>query len=112
MQTHTARTRLPFGTSTMATQAGKFLPTFAAVGRAENGGVLHASVNRAGIFERWLQVPHPLELPRMLCAVVKLMGGEWLAGLGRCVVDKLVARLCRPLWQRFTGWRSRLVPVF
>src|SRR5207244_6184658 len=62
-----------------------------AVGRAEDGGVFHAGVNRVGIGKRRLQMPHPLELPGMLRAVVPLMRGERLAGFGRRVVGELVA---------------------
>ena len=44
-----------------------------------------------GIVERWFQVPDPLEFPRMLCAVVPLMGRERLPGFRRSVVNELVA---------------------
>ena len=56
-------------------------------------------------------MPHPLELPGMLRAVVPLMRGERLAGFGRRVVDELVARGLRRTWGgRLSGRRSGLVP--
>ncbi len=88
VQTHAARARLPLGAGAVSAQPGEFLPVLAAVGRAEDGGVFHAGVNRVGIGERRLQVPHPLELPGMLRAVVPLMRGQ---RRGRRVVGELVA---------------------
>src|ERR1700733_1492544 len=56
-------------------------------------------------------MPHALELPGMLCAVVPLMRGERLAGVARPVVDELVACGLRRTWgARFSGRRSGLVP--
>src|SRR5207244_11121048 len=78
VQTHAARARLPLGTSAVAAQAWEFLPVLAAVGRAEDGGSFPAGVRRVGIGERRLQMPHALELPRMLRAVIPLMRGERL----------------------------------
>ena len=69
----------------VAAQAGEFLPGLAAVGRAEQGGVLDSGVDGVGIGERRLQVPDPLELPGMRRAVVPLVGA------GHAVVDELVA---------------------
>ena len=43
-----------------------------------------------GIVQRWLQVPDTLEFPRMLCAVVPLVGRERFPGFRRSVVNKLV----------------------
>src|SRR5260370_22994036 len=58
-------------------------------------------------------MPHPLELPGMLRAVVPLVRGERLAGFVRRVVSELVARrLRRTGRRRFSGGRSRLVPGF
>src|SRR5882672_827505 len=59
-------------------------------------------------------MPHPLELPRMLRAVVKLVRGERLAGLGRRVVRELVALAFGHAVRgsRFPGRRSGLVPGF
>ena len=58
----------------------------AAVGRAEQRGVLDAGVDRVGIGQRRLEVPDALELPRMRRAVVPLVRA------GHAVVDELVAR--------------------
>ena len=58
------------------------MPGFAAVGRAEDGGVFDAGVDGVGIGERRLEVPDALEFPRMLRAVVPLVRGERLAGFG------------------------------
>src|SRR5437588_2643256 len=57
-------------------------------------------------------MPNPLELPRMLCAVVPLMRGERLAACIRCVVDEFVAFGFRhsALRRRLSGRRSGLVP--
>src|SRR6185437_3568617 len=57
-------------------------------------------------------MPHPLELPRMLRAIVPLVRGEWLAGFGRGIIDKTVGCLVRESWHgRFTGLQPRLLPV-
>jgi hypothetical protein len=72
-------------------QPGELPPGLAAVGRAEQGGVLDPGVDGVGVTERRLQMPDSLELPRMRRAVVPLVRGERLAGLGRRVVDELVA---------------------
>src|SRR5207249_6546056 len=114
VQAHAARSRLPLGAGAVAAQAGEFLPVLAAVGGAEDGGVFHAGVNRVRIGERRLQMPHALELPGMLRAVVPLVRGERLAGFGRCVVSELIAiAFGRARWSgRFSGRRSRLMPGF
>src|SRR5260370_31611382 len=113
VQTHAARTRLPLGSSAVTAQAGEFLPVLSAVGGAEDSSVFHSGINRVGIAERWLQVPHPLELPRMLRTVVPLMRCQRLAGFGGCIVNELVAlALWRSRGDRFTGGRSGLVPGF
>ena len=65
MQTHAARAWLPLGAGAVAAEAGEFVPVLAAVGRAEHSSVFHAGVNRVGIGERRLEMPHPLELPGM-----------------------------------------------
>src|SRR5207245_11113263 len=114
VQAHAARAGLPLGASAMAAQGGEFLPVLSAVGRAKDGGVFHAGVNRVGVGERRLQMPHALELPGMLRAVVPLMRGERLAGFGRRVVSELIAvALGRARWGgRFSGRRSGLMPGF
>ena len=45
VQTHAARARLPLGAGAMASQSREFLPVLSTVGRAEQGGVFHSSVN-------------------------------------------------------------------
>ncbi len=66
-------------------QAGQLVPGLAAVGRAEQRGVLDAGVDDVRIGQRRLQMPDALELPRMLRAVVPLVRRERLAGLARLV---------------------------
>ena len=69
----------------MAAQSRKLLPVLAAVGRAEQGGVFDAGVDRVRIGQRRLEVPDALELPRVRRAVVPLVRA------GDAVVDELVA---------------------
>src|SRR5262252_3925329 len=60
-------------------------------------------------------MPDTLELPRMLRAVVELMGRERFARLSRGIVDKLVAfpfRRSAGTRGRLAGRSSRLVPGF
>src|SRR6516164_930103 len=59
-------------------------------------------------------MPHALELPRMLRAIVELMRRERLASLGRHVVRELVALALRhpPGGFGFALWRSGLEPSF
>src|SRR5207245_10159690 len=96
-----------------ATQAGQLPPGLPAVRRPEDGRILEARVDGAGVGERGLEVPDALELPRPLRAVVVLVGGERLARLGRRVVDELVALALRHPVRRGGGLalrRARLVP--
>ena len=70
-------------------------------------------VDGVGIGQRRLEVPDALELPRVLRAVVPLVRGERLAGLGRRVVDELVALALGHAVRRrgrLAGRRARLVP--
>ena len=85
VQAHAAGARLPVGTGAVAAQAGQLLPGLAAVGRAEERRVFDAGVDRVGIGQRRLEMPDPLELPRMRRAVVPLVRA------GNAVVDELVA---------------------
>src|SRR5439155_6115066 len=62
-----------------------------AVARAEQPGVFHAGVRRVRVGEGRLELPDPLDLPGVMRAVVPLMRGQRLAGVGRRVVDELVA---------------------
>ena len=94
---------------------GQLVPVLAAVGRAEDGRVFDAGVDRVRIVQRRLQVPDALELPRVLRAVVPLVRGERLAGFGRRVVDELVAlALGHAVGRRgrLAGRRAGLVPRF
>ena len=61
------------------------LPVLPAVGRAEERRILDAGIDRVGIGQRGLEVPHPLEFPRMRRAVVPLVRA------GHAVVHELVA---------------------
>src|SRR6516225_10087863 len=69
----------------IATQAAEFEPVLAAVGGAEEGSIFNAGVDGVGVSERWLDVPHALELPRVRGPVVPLMGA------GRALVGELIA---------------------
>src|SRR6266404_7412248 len=64
--------------------------------------------------ERWFQVPHPLEFPWMLRAVVPLVRRERLPGFRRRVVNELVAfrfgRAVRTF--QFFGAAAGCVPGF
>src|SRR5207248_9988135 len=113
VQAQAARARLPLGPGAMPAQAGEFLPILSAIGRAEQGGVFNPGINRIRIGQRRLQMPDPLELPGMLRAVIPLVGGEWLAGLSRCVIGKFIAGGFRRTWfWLLSRRRSRLVPGF
>ena len=83
VQAHAAGAWLPKVTLGAA-QSGKFLPGLAAVHGAEQGGVFRAGVDGIGIGERRFEMPDSLELPRVLRAVVPLVGA------GDAVVDELV----------------------
>src|SRR5437667_12079228 len=87
VQTHSACPRLPFRTGIAATQSSEFMPRFPTVLRFEQRGIFHACINVIGIVERWFQMPDPFEFPRMLCAVVPLVGRERLPGLRRSFVN-------------------------
>ncbi len=83
MEAHPAGAGLPqvaFG----GAQSGEFLPGFAAVRRAEQGGVFRAGIDGIRIGEGRLEMPDALELPGVLRAVIPLVGA------GHAVVDELV----------------------
>ena len=110
VQAHPARARLPLGAGAVPAQPGQLLPVLPAVRRAEDGGVLDAREHRVRVLERRLEVPDALELPRLLRAVVVLVGGE---GRRRRVVDELVALALRRPVRHGRGLalgRARLVP--
>src|SRR5512145_2734367 len=97
----------------MATQTGKFAPCLPAVSRTEQGRIFDSGVNCVRIGERWLEMPHTLELPGTRRAIVELVRGERLAGFRRSVVNKLIAlALGHAIWggSRFAGGCSRLMP--
>ena len=85
VQAHAAGARLPVRARAVAAQPGQLLPGLAAVGRAEQGRVLDAGVDRVRIGQRRLEMPDALELPGMRRAVVPLVRA------GHAVVDELVA---------------------
>ena len=57
----------------MPAQAGQLFPVGAAVAGLEERRILHAGEDGVGVGQRWLQMPNPLELPRMRRAVVPLV---------------------------------------
>src|SRR5712692_1082316 len=63
VQAHPTRAWLPFGPGAVAAQSGELVPSLRAVGRAEQGSVLHPGVNRVRISERRFKMPDSLELP-------------------------------------------------
>ena len=85
MQAHAAGAGLPLGAGAVAAQAGQLVPGLAAVGRAEQGRVLHAGVDGVGIGQRRFEMPDALEFPGMRRAVVPHVRA------GLAVVDELVA---------------------
>ena len=80
VQAHASRTGLPVWSRAVSAEAGQFLPVLAAIGGFEQGRIFDSRVDRVRIGERRLEMPDALELPGMLRAVVKLMGGERSAG--------------------------------
>ena len=83
--------------------------------RAEQRGVFHAGIDRVRIGQRRFEMPDPLELPRMLRAVVPLVRGQRFAGFRRRVVDELVAFALGHAVRgrgRFARGRAGLVPGF
>ena len=69
----------------MLAQTWKLLPVLAAVGGAEDGGILDPGVDRVRIIEGRLQMPDALELERPRRAVIPLVGA------GLAFVDELVS---------------------
>ena len=110
VEAHAARAGLPLRTGAVTAQAGEFVPADAAIGGAEEGGIFNAGVDGVGVGERGLEVPDALELPRMLRAVVPLMGGEGLAGFFRGVVREAIALHGRPLRRGVFGLDPGLIP--
>ena len=75
MEAHSPRTRLPLRARSVSTQPCQFVPVLPSVGRPEQRRILDPRINRIGIAQTRLQMPHPLELPGMLRPVIKLMRG-------------------------------------
>src|SRR5690348_12174772 len=86
VQAHPTRARLPAWSSAVLAQTREFLPGLRAVCRTKQRGVFHTGVYRIRIGQRWLQMPHSLELPRMRLSVVPLVSA------GDTVVNELVAQ--------------------
>src|SRR5690348_11022124 len=91
VQTHSACAWLPTRSGSMPAQARQLMPAFRAIGRKEERGIFNAGVDSVGVRERRFQVPHALEFPRMLRAVVPLMRVQFGAVRRGCIVDKHVA---------------------
>src|ERR1700687_4523932 len=107
---HPPRTGLPFGARTVPAQSGEFLPVLSAIGRPENCSVFHAGVDGIRIGERWFEMPHSFELPRMLRSVIPLVRGERRCGR---IINELVALglgLAIGRGDRLAGGCSGLVP--
>src|SRR5436189_5591669 len=66
------------------------MPRFSAVFRLEQCGIFDPCVNVIGLVKRRFQMPHTLEFPRMLRAIVPLVGRERLPSLRRAIVNELV----------------------
>src|SRR4029078_9876662 len=91
MQAQATGARLPARAGPVAPQSGELVPRLRAVGRAESRVVSHAGVDGLRIAQRRLEVPDPLELPRMRRAVVPLVRtGD--AVVGELVADRLPRR--------------------
>src|SRR5262249_28119279 len=113
MKAHAAGAGLPLWAGAVTAQAGHFLPVLAAVRRAKNGGIFHAGIHGVRVMQRRFPVSHPFVLLGLLRAVVELMCGQRFAGLGRSVIDKLVAGSLGRSWGRLLSrGRSWLLPGF
>ena len=91
VQAHPARARLPLGPGAVAAQPGELVPAPASVVGAEERRILDTRVHRVRVGEGRLEMPHALELPGPLGAVIVLVGRQRPAGLGRDVIGELVA---------------------
>src|SRR5437016_939434 len=65
VQAHPTGAWRPMRPRPVAAESGEFLPILPAVSSAEHGGIFHAGVNGIRIGQGWLEVPDPLELPRV-----------------------------------------------
>src|SRR4051812_532199 len=101
VQTHAARARLPLRPGAVAAKSGEFFPGSPAIFREEQRRVFYSGINVIAFGERRLQVPDPLELPRMLRAVVPLVRSERLAVGAFGVVGELIALPLRETFRAF-----------
>jgi hypothetical protein len=85
VQAEAAGAGRPVRAGAMTAKPRHLLPRLPTVGRLEERGILDAGVDGVRIRQRRLEVPDPLELPRMRRTVVPLVG------TGNTVVDELVA---------------------
>src|SRR5215217_5298857 len=85
VQAEAASAGLPRLAARVRPQRGQLLPVVAAVRGLEERRILGAGEDRVGVVVRRLEVPHARELPRVLRAVVPLVGA------GRALVGELVA---------------------
>ena len=91
VQAHPAGAGLPGRRRSVGPEPRQLVPCLAAVGGAEERGVLHSRVDRVGIARRRLEMPDARELPRMWRPVVPEMRAR------DAVVHELIAhRLPRP----------------
>ena len=90
------------------------MPRFSAVFRLEQCGIFDPCVNVIGLVKRRFQMPHTLEFPRMLRAIVPLVGRERLPSLRRGIVNELVTlALCHAVRAfQFLRTAARCVPGF
>src|SRR5206468_8653010 len=95
-----------------------FMPRLAAIRRAKQGGIFYTGIKSIRIVQRRLDVPHPLELPRMLRPVVPLVRRDRLTGLRRRVIAELIAlalwhaaRASRRLARRRPGLKPRFAAI-
>src|SRR6185437_13510755 len=75
------RAGLPSGSRAVGAQPGELLPALGAVRRAKEASILDAGEYGVRVGERRLEVPDPLELPRVRRAVVPLVrAGDAVVG--------------------------------
>ena len=86
------------------------MPAVSAVCGAEQCGVFYSRIDIIRIGERRFEVPDALELPRMLRAVIPLVGSQRLTSGGRSVIDEFVALPCRRGTRRRHHLASRSFP--
>src|SRR5690242_2604706 len=75
METHAAGARLP-KVALRAPQARQLPPGLGAVRSPEEGRIFDPGVNRIRVGQGWFEMPDPLEFPRVLGAIIPLMGSR------------------------------------